>query len=109
MLLITANQNTASQEDCSDWTILEHKSKNHDLWSIMTLSLGLNNYISIKNSHNICNFNQILLFFFVSFRYSKSLQDTVLLLMKVNPAERPFIDDVIQHIEQVSYTSQNRV
>lgn len=41
--------------------------------------------------------------------YSKSLQDTVLLLMKVNPAERPFIDDVIQHIEQVSYTSQNRV
>ena len=77
----------------------------------MSLSAGFNNYISIKNSNHICNINQTLMFWFflISFRYSKSLQDTVLLLMKVNPAERPFIDDVIQHIDQVSYTSQNRV
>ncbi|XP_071158563.1 serine/threonine-protein kinase 16-like [Mytilus edulis] len=41
--------------------------------------------------------------------YSKSLQETILLQMKVNSAERPFIDGVLQHIETVSYKATNRV
>lgn len=41
--------------------------------------------------------------------YSKAVQDTILSLMKVNPAERPFIDFVIQTVEKVSYSSTNRV
>lgn len=41
--------------------------------------------------------------------YSKSVQETILWLMKVNPAERPFIDEVIQRIETISYSASNRV
>lgn len=41
--------------------------------------------------------------------YSSSLQEVICFLMKTNPAERPFIDAVIQRVEAIHNTFDNRV
>lgn len=42
-------------------------------------------------------------------RYSPALQQMVSWLMTVSPSERPFINEVIQRVETLQYSAENRV